>query len=69
TTVALLNPVSLVVVGAYLTMNGVIDSVAAYYEIKMTGKSSVEDESKNILRDIRHECRAMHDWLYDEKKS
>ena len=69
TTIELLNPISLGVGGIILGMHGLAEGVTAYNEIKFYGHSCTEDYSKNILRDIRRECRDIHDWLYGEKNS
>ncbi len=64
----LLNPVSLGVGGAVLGAYSLVEGVVTYNEVKETGHSSAEQDSKNVFRDIRRECRDIHDWLYGDKK-
>ncbi|WP_257296162.1 hypothetical protein [Endozoicomonas sp. YOMI1] len=64
----LVHPVTLSVFGAIFGTCGLASGVVAYDEIKYTGHSDVEDDSKTFLRYIRHEFRDLHDCLYGEKK-
>ncbi|USE37139.1 hypothetical protein [Endozoicomonas sp. SCSIO W0465] len=68
TAAALLDPVGLVLAGASIGAFSLVEGVFAYKGIKSTGYSCLEQDSKNALRDIRRECRELHDWLYGDKK-
>lgn len=64
TSVAILIPALVAVPGILLGAGCLAKSAIAYRQIKCTGHSSIEDNSKTFLRNIGHDFRDLHDYLY-----
>ncbi|MBO9495494.1 hypothetical protein J7438_15555 [Thalassotalea sp. G20_0] len=64
----LVHPATLGVCGVIFGAFGIADGVVAYREIKSSGHSETEDNTKNFLKTIRQQNRDFHDFLYGDKK-
>lgn len=64
TSVAILIPALVAVPGILLGAGCLAKSAIAYRQIKCTGHSSIEDNSKTFLKKIGHDFQELHDYLY-----
>ncbi|MBO9480752.1 hypothetical protein [Salinisphaera sp. G21_0] len=64
----LAHPITLGVCAAVFGTYAIAEGVIAYKEIKSSGHSETEDNTKNFLKTIRQQNRDFHDFLYGDKK-
>lgn len=62
-----LCPISLAVSGTLIGTYSIAEGISAYKDIKKTGYSTAEHDSKNILKYIAKEYKDKHDFLYGKK--